>query len=158
MSSTRTLIATAAALLLAACAGNAPPENEPEAVQVGYGTQTQREITGSVGSVQPDERQARATRVEEMIRGRVPGVDVTRRADGSYSIRIRGAGGFSAGDGEPLFVIDGVPVSTLYPGTALAGIDPSTVSRIDVLKDAGSAAIYGSRGMNGVILITTRSR
>ena len=157
MSSTRTLIPVAAALVLAACAGNTPPQDEPEAVQVGYGTQTQREITGSVGSVTPDDKTPRATRVEEMIRGRVPGVDVQRRADGTYSIRIRGAGSLG-GDGEPLFVIDGVPISPVAPGTALAGIDPSTVSRIDVLKDASAAAIYGSRGMNGVILITTRTR
>ena len=82
MSSARTFIPIAA-LLLAACSGNAPPESEPEAVQVGYGTQDQREITGAVGSVSADDRGPRATRVEELIRGRVAGVDVQRRADGS---------------------------------------------------------------------------
>jgi TonB-dependent SusC/RagA subfamily outer membrane receptor len=70
-------------------------------------------------------------------------------------VRVRGGGGV-LGDGEPLFVVDGVPLRALGPGGALDGIVPEDVARIDVLKDAASAAIYGSRGANGVILITTR--
>ena len=59
-------------------------------------------------------------------------------------------------DGEPLYVIDGTPVQSFRPGHALDGINPQDVARIDVLKDAGSAAIYGTRAANGVIVITTR--
>ncbi|HYH81423.1 MAG TPA: TonB-dependent receptor plug domain-containing protein [Longimicrobium sp.] len=161
MSSTR-YAATAAALLLAACAGNPSPgsrqpEPEPEQVEVGYGTQSRKTLTGAVGSLEGDEMAARATRVEELFQGRLAGVDVRRTGDGGYTVRVRGAGGLMT-DGEPLYVIDGVPVAGISPGAALVGIDPASVARIDVLKDAGSTAIYGSRGMNGVILITTRHR
>jgi TonB-dependent SusC/RagA subfamily outer membrane receptor len=148
------------ALLLAACAGNPPPGGRPgdgESVEVGYGTQSRASIAGAVGSLRADEMAARSTHVEELFQGRLAGVDVVRRADGGYSVRVRGAGGFM-GDGEPLYVIDGMPVNAISPGAALTGIDPASVVRIDVLKDAGSTAIYGSRGMNGVILITTRHR
>jgi TonB-dependent SusC/RagA subfamily outer membrane receptor len=157
MSPTR--YAAGAALLLAACAGNPPSESrpsKPDQVEVGYGTQSRRSLTGSIASLEGDQMAARATRVEELFQGRLAGVDVTRRGDG-YSVRVRGATGLMS-DAEPLYVIDGVPVTALSPGAALIGIDPASVSRIDVLKDAGSTAIYGSRGMNGVILITTRHR
>jgi len=122
----------------------------PDSVAVGYGSQTRERLTGAVGSVSRRElRNQRAVRVEELLRGRVAGVRVIRQPDGRYAVRIRGGG-------EPLFVIDGVPVDPLMPGYALEGIAPADIERIDVLKDAASAAIYGSRGMNGVIIITTR--
>jgi TonB-dependent SusC/RagA subfamily outer membrane receptor len=148
-----------AALLTAGCAGNAPaPELAPEAadrVEVGYGTQRAQDVTGSVSSLSGERlRSNRASRVEEMIQGRMAGVVVTRVAGGGYSIRIRGAS--SLAGGEPLFVLDGVPLLSTRPGHELDGINPSDIERIDVLKDAGSAAVYGSRGANGVILITTR--
>jgi TonB-dependent SusC/RagA subfamily outer membrane receptor len=111
--------------------------------------------TGAVTTVVPTESEARVSRVEEMLRG-VPGLEVTRLADGSYQIRIRGQrslrGSTTADD--PLIVIDGVPTSA---GTAaLGGLAPRDVARIDVLKDAGPASQYGSRGANGVIVITTK--
>jgi len=157
MSPTR-IAAAGAALLLAACAGNPPSESRPhnpDQVEVGYGSQSRRSLTGSVGSLEGDQMAPRASRVEELFQGRLAGVDVTRRGDGGYSVRVRGAAGLMS-DAEPLYVVDGVPLTALAPGAALVGIDPASVSRIDVLKDAGSTAIYGSRGMNGVILITTR--
>lgn len=157
MGSTRTLSLAAAALLLAGCGGNPPPEDDPSLVQIGYGAQHRRQLTTAVGSVVGDEMSPQATRVEELMMGRLAGVDVRRLPDGNYSVRVRGAGGLIT-DGEPLYVIDGVPVTALYPGAALVGISPHDVRRIDVLKDAASASIYGSRGMNGVILITTRTR
>ena len=149
-----------AALLTAGCAGNAPaPELGPEQadrVEVGYGTQRAQDVTGSVSSLSGERlRSNRASRVEEMIQGRMAGVVVTRVAGGGYSIRIRGAGSFNGG-GEPLFVLDGVPLLGTRPGHELDGINPSDIERIDVLKDAGSAAVYGSRAANCVILITTR--
>jgi TonB-dependent SusC/RagA subfamily outer membrane receptor len=92
--------------------------------------------------------------IEELIEGRAPGIQVLHRADGSFSLRIRGTSS-PATSNEPLIVIDG-SVSVDRGGHALTGINPHDVVRIDVLKDAASTAFYGMRGSNGVILITTR--
>jgi TonB-dependent SusC/RagA subfamily outer membrane receptor len=151
-----------AALLAAGCGANPRaddlplPEPDPDAVEMGYGTLPARQVTGAVGSVsQRQLHNVRVARVEELMQGRLPGVSVTRTGSGGYSVRVRGGSGFS-NDGEPLFVLDGVPINSMRPGHALDGINPADVLRIDVLKDAGSAAIYGTRAANGVILITTR--
>lgn len=148
-----------AALLTAGCAGNPPaqaPAPEADEVEVGYGTQRAQDITGSVSSLSGERlRATRVSRVEEMFQGRMAGVAVTRLPGGGYSVRIRGAANFNGG-GDPLFVLDGVPLLGARPGHELDGINPADIQRIDVLKDAGSAAIYGSRAANGVILITTR--
>jgi TonB-dependent SusC/RagA subfamily outer membrane receptor len=84
----------------------------------------------------------------------VPGLTVIRLPNGDISLRIRGDRSFQ-GDNEPLLVIDGRPVRGDI-GAALAGLAPRDIERIDVLKDAGSTAIYGSQGANGVIIITTK--
>jgi TonB-dependent starch-binding outer membrane protein SusC len=129
-----------------------------DAVSVGYGTQLKRNTTGAVSSVTPAEGDPRYTRVEEMLLARVPGLELIPISSGGYTLRIRGARGLRgtlAGD-EPLLVIDGLPVAFGALGSSLAGIAPQDVARIDVLKDAGSTAIYGSRGANGVIIITTK--
>jgi TonB-dependent SusC/RagA subfamily outer membrane receptor len=155
------LLAGLAALLTAGCARNPPAEapapEEAEEVDIGYGTQRAQDVTGSVASLSGERlRSNRASRVEEMFQGRLAGVAVTRLPGGGYSVRIRGASNFQDGGGEPLFVLDGMPLLGARPGHELDGINPSDIQRIDVLKDAGSAAIYGSRAANGVILITTR--
>jgi TonB-dependent SusC/RagA subfamily outer membrane receptor len=89
--------------------------------------------------------------IEEALSGRFPGVDVSRTPDGGIAVRIRG-GSSLMGSNEPLYVIDGVEIS---PGTngALTGINPYDIESIEVLKDATSTAMYGSRGSNGVVLI-----
>ncbi len=147
-----------AALVAAGCAGNAasaPEAPAPERVAVGYGTQDPRDLTGAVASLNVQDRALpRVTRVEELFQGRLPGVQVLHTG-GGYSVRVRG-GATVIGSGEPLYVVDGVPLRNPIPGRALEGINPADVARIDVLKDAGSAAIYGSQAANGVILITTR--
>jgi TonB-dependent starch-binding outer membrane protein SusC len=146
-------------LVVGACGGNTPsPRVDPgETVAVGYGRQAPRDVTGSVSSLsREDMERVTATRVEELIRDRVPGVHVSRTASGDYSFRIRGTRSF-IGSNEPLFVIDGMAVPPQTTSTALAGLAPGDVVRIDVLKDAGSTAAYGSRGANGVIMITTRT-
>lgn len=154
------LLAGLAALAAAGCGANRAdlhpaPEPESEQVAVGYGTRDSRDITGAVSSIDAErDGQPRVVRVEEMLAGRVAGVQVVRTGNG-YSVRVRGASTL-IGDGEPLFVVDGVPLSNPIPGQALAGLNPADVARIDVLKDAGAAAIYGSKGGNGVILITMR--
>ena len=167
----RILALSLATLLVSGCGGNRPgeapaPEDEAAAdegaesdsVAVGYGTQRRDRITGAVGSMSQEQiDRSRASRVEELFQGRRGGVMVTRTPDGGYSVRIRNAGGLVT-DGEPLFVVDGTPLAVMRPGHTLDGINPADVARIDVLKDAASASIYGSRGANGVILITTRRR
>jgi TonB-dependent SusC/RagA subfamily outer membrane receptor len=89
--------------------------------------------------------------IEKILADRVAGVRLGRDAEGNLTVQIRGSGGFSGG-GQPLYVIDGVPI-TPGPGGSLAGINPYDIQSIEVLKDAASTTMYGSRGANGVILI-----
>lgn len=132
------------------------PEPEAERVEVGYGSQTRAQLTGAVSSLTSAELdRERVSRIEELLEDRIPGVMVSRRPDGSMSIRIRGTRSLMGGN-EPLVVIDGTPITAFSVSQALTGLAPQSVERIDVLKDAGSTAAYGSRGANGVILITTR--
>ena len=128
------------------------PLADQEAVNVGYGTTKRSHITSSVASLDSTliERHPVAS-LEEAL-ARLPGVQVIRTGRGPQ-VRIRGTNSL-LGSNEPLFVIDGMPLPVGI-ANPLAGINPHDVARIDVLKD-GSAAIYGSRGANGVILITTK--
>jgi TonB-dependent starch-binding outer membrane protein SusC len=93
--------------------------------------------------------------LEEMLNGRVAGLLVERRNDGTYSLRVRGAHSFY-GDAEPLLVIDGLTYGSTAAADLLTTMSPQDIRRIDVLKDAGATAFYGSRGTNGVVLISTR--
>jgi len=113
--------------------------------------------TGAVTTIIPSETDARVPRVEEMLRA-VPGLEVIRLANGAYRLRIRGQRSLrgDAADENPLLVIDGITIPNESMGTMLADLSPSDVARIEVLKDAGSTSMYGSRGANGVIVITTK--
>lgn len=125
-----------------------------EEVAVGYGTQRRRNITGSVASVPIEDAKDRpVVRVEELLRGRTAGVQVYQTPSGGIAVRIRGSTSIH-GSNEPLYVVDGIPVSADPDGGL--GINPHTIASIEVLKDAGAAAIYGSRGANGVVVITTK--
>lgn len=125
-----------------------------EVVVVGYGTVRKGDLTGSVGSIKATEITKQSTpRIDQALQGRIAGVQVstTSGAPGSgSSIRIRGGNSINAGN-EPLFVIDG-----FIGGGDLNTINPNDVESIEVLKDASATAIYGSRGSNGVILVTTK--
>ena len=148
------VLVLALALPFAACASNTKtvPANAGE-VDVGYGTIERDNATGAVSSVdRGDLGGAYYSRVEEMIAARVPGVDVRANRDGSYTIAVRGAHSVNSGV-DPLVVIDGVPVRDVG---VLGSINPRDVRRIDVLRDAASTSIYGTRGANGVILIRTK--
>jgi TonB-dependent SusC/RagA subfamily outer membrane receptor len=124
-------------------------------VAVGYATQPARDVAGARGSVDFDSAgTGRYPRVEEMLAGRVAGLEVLRRTDGRFSLRVRGIASI-IGSGEPLLVVDGMPING-EAAEVLAGLSPLDVQRIDVLKDAGATAIYGSRGANGVVLITMK--
>lgn len=94
-----------------------------------------------------------AVQVEEWLEGRVPGVWVVRRASG-ISLLIRGQGSIQ-GNNEPLYVLDGVPLQ-MAPGRGLYWVSPRDIATVTILKDAGATAIYGVRGANGVVFITTR--
>jgi TonB-linked SusC/RagA family outer membrane protein len=142
-----------------------------EVVVVGYGSVKRRDLTGSVASISAKEIQAvPVASPEQAIQGRVPGVQVTQASaapGGGVSIRIRGSNSVNAGN-EPLYVIDGFPVysdntlsnvrggSNRVTPNALASINPNDIESIEVLKDASATAIYGARGANGVVLITTK--
>jgi len=128
-----------------------------DTVRAGYDDYSRRSTTGAVGSfvVADDWRRPQVNRIEDLLAGRIAGVVVDRATDGSASLRIRGVGTFR--NSEPLLVVDGVAWPTDVPlRTLLSGINPNDVMRVDVLKDASSAAIYGSRAGNGVLLITLR--
>lgn len=125
-----------------------------EVVVVGYGTQKKKDLTGAIGSVNVKEfDKSPITRADQMIQGKVSGVQVIQTnaaPGGNISIRIRGTNSINSGN-EPLFVVDG------FPGAGdLNTINPSDIENIEILKDASSTAIYGSRGANGVVLITTK--
>jgi TonB-dependent starch-binding outer membrane protein SusC len=123
-----------------------------EVVVVGYGTQKRTSLTGAVSSVSSkDLRALPVVNLTQAIQGRVPGVSITNNSSpGSEPVvRIRGIGSISSSP-SPLYVIDGMPAG------GLNNIDPKDIESLEVLKDASAAAIYGSRGANGVILITTK--
>ena len=114
--------------------------------------------SGAVNTITEEELDdTRVTRVEQLLMGRFPGVEVVRTNGGEFSVRIRGVKSFM-GDGDPLFVIDGMPIQARGFRLVLAGLSPNDIARIDVLKDAGATASYGSQGANGVILISTKRR
>lgn len=100
-----------------------------------------------------DIQRAPGQSIEEILKGRVAGVTVTR-IDGGIAVRIRGATSLY-GSSEPLYVLDGIPIAP-GPGGSLTGIDPYDIESIEVLKDPADTALYGMRGANGVIVIKTK--
>lgn len=127
-----------------------------EVVVVGYGTTTRKDLTGAVGKADVEEMvKAPVANFEEMLAGRVAGVQVTS-ADGQpgsdLNIVIRGNNSVTQ-DNSPLYVVDGFPMESSVGSTM---INPEEIESIDILKDASATAIYGARGANGVVLITTK--
>ncbi|WNJ19108.1 TonB-dependent receptor [Pontibacter sp. G13] len=124
-----------------------------EVVVVGYGTKKKVDITGSISSVSQDDFEAQPiTRVSDILQGRTAGVQInnTNGSPGNNAkIRIRGTNSIT-GSGNPLIVLDGVI------GASLGAINPADIQTIQVLKDASATALYGSRGANGVVLVTTK--
>jgi len=123
-----------------------------EVVVVGYGAKKKSLVTGAISSI--DSKQIKSSsnqRVEQVLQGRTSGVTVSSSSGSPGSgakIRIRGAG--SSGNSNPLYIVDGMKTSSI------ASIAPSDISNIEILKDAASAAIYGTEGANGVVIITTK--
>jgi TonB-linked SusC/RagA family outer membrane protein len=134
------------------------PDNQlDEVVVIGYGTQKKSDLTGSVSSVSAkDIAKVPNSRVDQALQGRAAGVQVTQTSGApgaGTSIRVRG-GNSITGSNEPLWVIDGIIVGTNFN---LNNINSNDIQSIEILKDASSIAIYGSRGANGVVLVTTKS-
>lgn len=134
-----------------------------EVVVVGYGTVKKSDLTGSIGVI--SSKNMRTTSVmsaDQALQGRMAGVTVTNNSGapgGGVSIKIRGTGGF--GNTDPLYIVDGMPIKDDSFGKAdnpsgISYLNPNDIESIQVLKDASSAAIYGTRGANGVIIITTK--
>lgn len=127
-----------------------------EVVVVGYGTQSKARVTGSIASIKKEQiKDMPVTSFEQAIAGQMPGVQVMQQSGtpgSGSSIKVRGASSITAGT-NPLIVIDGFPMTTSNTATLL---NPEDIESIEVLKDASSAAIYGSRGANGVIVVTTK--
>ncbi|MBA8987951.1 MULTISPECIES: SusC/RagA family TonB-linked outer membrane protein [Sphingobacterium] len=136
-----------------------------EIVVVGYGTQVKKDMTGSVATVKmSDLEDVPLQTVESALQGRAPGVFVNSssgKLGQALQIRVRGISSISAGT-QPLYVIDGIPIISTAMGTydepdnPLAAISPEDIESLDVLKDAAATAIYGARGSNGVVIITTK--
>jgi TonB-dependent SusC/RagA subfamily outer membrane receptor len=148
------VIATVGAVGCGRSAPPPPPVPAP-AAEGAAGRSLQGEGTGSIGVVDGADLQGRpAVHFEDLIEGQVAGVQVVRHAGGGVSFRIRGLGSIS-GDNEPLYVVDGMPVH-VAPGRGLDWLSPGDIKRIEILKDASTTSMYGVRGANGVVLITTR--
>jgi len=149
-------------------------ESLDEVVVIGYGTARRRDLTGSVASVQAEDfNKGVIAAPDQLIQGRTAGVMVVNNSGqpgGSTTVRIRGNSSIRAGN-NPLFVVDGIPLSgtSARPGTGGGGgvygtdggnplsyLNPNDIASMDILKDASATAIYGSRGANGVVIITTK--
>jgi len=142
-----------------------------EVVVVGYGTQSKREITGSIAKIDGSKlKEIQVPSFEAALQGQAAGVQVIQSSglSGSGSVvRIRGISSVSA-SGDPLYVVDGIPITAdnflaeanwqngAFNNNPLSSINPNDIESIEILKDAAAAGIYGSRGANGVILITTK--
>ena len=148
----------------------------PDVVVVGYGSQQRVDLTGAVASVAPDQVQKTAgVSLQQALQGTVAGATVTQgdaAPGGAITVQVRGVTS-TTGDNQPLYVIDGVPVgtsgvskfalgpsepsfTTMTTTNPLSTLAPSDIESIDILKDASATAIYGSRGANGVVMITTK--
>lgn len=149
-----------------------------EVVVIGYGTQSKAKVTGAISRVSASKlvKDVPVTSFDEALAGKLPGVNISQStgAPGAgINIKIRGTSSINYG-GHPLIVVDGLPLSnsvfdetlqgestisnfqSSYTINPMSSINPSDIESIDVLKDAASTAIYGSRGSNGVIMITTK--
>ena len=134
---------------------NEETSNLDEVVVVGYGVQRKSDLTGAISSINAAEtlKKMPAAQIADLLQGRIAGLSIVNSsgaAGATPTLRVRGVNSIKA-DGGPLVVIDG------FPGGNLSAINPADIKSIEVLKDASSTAIYGSRGANGVILITTKS-
>ena len=135
-----------------------------DVVVVGFGTQNRRDVTSAISKIVVDDSSPKSTaNIQSLIYGRSAGIQITSQSGepgAPAEVRIRGIG--TTGNSKPLWIIDGLPINVQQAGfsttgySPLSGINPSDIKSIEVLKDASSAAIYGARASNGVIIVTTK--
>ena len=126
-------------------------QNLEEVVVVGYGTQKRTEVTGAISSVSSEKLTALPTQVlDQALQGRAAGLTVITNGAPGYASTMRVRGISTVNDANPLYVVDGVV------STTISNFSPTDIESIEVLKDASTAAIYGSLGSNGVIMVTTK--
>lgn len=123
-----------------------------DSVSTGYGTEA-KGATGGTTSITTQKTDAPAT-IEQWLATRVPGLEVLRMSNGDFTLKIHGASSFYMNT-EPLIVVDGTPMPPGGLRASLGGLNPRDIARIDVLKE-GDTTLYGSRGGNGVVVITTK--
>jgi TonB-dependent starch-binding outer membrane protein SusC len=155
----------AALLTTAACGRSPQPSPTPaspaarDSVEVGYGAQPKEKSTGAVTALSSQDVNRRPLRIEEFLRGKVAGLQITRGPNGPvFRIRNTGASASANDPEEALVVLDGVPIPSQGLGAALAGLSPEDIKQVSVLKDVASTSVYGMRGSGGVILIVTKQR
>jgi TonB-dependent starch-binding outer membrane protein SusC len=156
---TRPILLLAAVLLvLPSCGGpGLPPAGpKPGEVDIGYDTKPAAQVTGAITSVSGEKASSsRPANLEELLRGRVAGLQVIRGPGGRAVYRIRGVSSLQQQQ-EPLFVVDGVRMTSVGAANTLSGLTIDDILQVDVLKDVASTSVYGTGGAGGVILITTR--
>jgi TonB-dependent SusC/RagA subfamily outer membrane receptor len=163
----RTLFVLAGVTLGAGCAkhGQSPATRPNDSVEVGYGAQPRGKNTGASTTLSGDDMsRARPMRIDELLRGKVAGLDIIQNGN-TVVFRIRGGvsldttnGGRSAASMEPLVIVDDMQIQQGNIMNALAGLTPDDIKQVTVLKDLASTSIYGGRGAGGVILITTKNK
>lgn len=127
---------------------------QQEGIEIGYGKTDASEVTGAISTEHvADTDDAPIQSAADILRGRAAGVHISEAPGGGIRVRVRGQNSFMGGN-DPLYVVDGFPLRTT--NGVLYDINPRDIKSITVLKDAASTAIYGSRGANGVVLITTK--
>ena len=162
MSTTRrTLITLAGAGALfgvSACSHRAGPTSHPtgDSVQVGYGAQPKDKVSGSVTTLSDADIVSRPQRIEELLRGKVPGL-VILGSGADLQLRLRGTNSMTL-EQEPLVIVDDVMLQAGNIGHALAGLSPDDIKQVSVLRDVSSTSIYGMRGAGGVIIIKTKNK
>lgn len=151
-------LAAAIALVAGACAHSSRPSTPrtTDSVDVGYGQQPKSKVTGAVSSLSEGEMSVRPLEIEELLRGRVAGLEVLQVGNG-VTLRIRGTNSMLLNQ-EPLVIVDDVMIQEGRIGSALAGLTRDDIKAVSVLKDIASTSVYGSRGAGGVVLITTKAR
>ena len=155
------VVASTALLVLSACGKPGLPEAGPKPgeTDIGYGTQPTEKTTGAVSTVSGTNLAGGQTvRLDELLRGKVSGLQILRNPDGSYRFLIRGLSTGTTNSPEPLFVVDGTQIVAANVEAALAGLTRDDIRQVDVLKDVASTSIYGARGVGGVIIINTKRR
>jgi len=155
----RTLITLAGAgtlLGVSACSHRTGPTSRPtgDSVQVGYGGQPKDKVSGSVTTLSDADISSRPQRIEELLRGKVPGL-VILGSGPDLRFRLRGTNSMSV-EQEALVIVDDVMIQSGNIANALAGLSPDDIKQVSVLKDVASTSIYGMRGAGGVIIIKTK--